>query len=241
MRCLLVIVGVFSANCAFGQPPAEQTAQQENQPSDATSSEPATEKPSPLLSPDSPEMNGRAPERFRVRMVTTKGEIILELRREWAPQGVDRFYNLVRAGYYDGVKFHRIRAGDWAQFGINGDPTISKLWRERTIPDDPFRQSNVRGTIAFAFAVKNGRTTQLFINLKDNSATHDPEPFVPIGRVIEGMDVADKLNAEYGERTGGGIRGGQQGPLFEGGNVYLEKNFPRLDAIKKATVVKPEN
>lgn len=236
MLYLVAMVSAVSARCAFGQPPAEQPAQQEEQLAGATGSQAATEKRSPLLAPDSPEMNRRAPDVFRVKFETTKGDMVLELRREWAPHGVDRFYNLVRAGYYDGVKFHRIRAGTWAQFGINGDPKISQLWRERTIPDDPFRQSNVRGTIAFAFAKKNGRTTQLFVNLKDNSATHDPEPFVPIGRVVEGMEVADKLYAEYGERAGGGIRGGQQGPLFEGGNAYLEKNFPRLDAIKKAKV-----
>src|SRR5262245_8314109 len=121
-----------------------------------------------------------APEKFCVRLETSKGDILLELHREWAPHGVDRFYELVTSKYYDGVKFHRVRAGTWAQFGINGDPQISKAWREKTIPDDPAGQSNVRGTIAFAFAVPNGRTTQLFINLRDNSATHDREPFVPI-------------------------------------------------------------
>jgi cyclophilin family peptidyl-prolyl cis-trans isomerase len=189
-----------------------------------------------LLRPEAPELNRRAPDVCRVKLETTKGEIVIELRREWAPIGVDRFWNLVRAGYYDGVKFHRIRAGNWAQFGINGEPKISQAWRNAKIKDDPFRESNVRGTVAFAFAEKDGRTTQLFINLRDNAATHDPEPFVPIGRVVEGMEVADKLNAEYGERAGGGIRGGQQGPLFEQGNAYLEQNFPRLDAIKKATV-----
>jgi homoserine O-acetyltransferase len=194
------------------------------------------ERPSPLLSPDSPEMNRRAPDVCKVKLETTKGDIIMEMRREWAPLGVDRFYNLVRAGYYDGVKFHRISAGNWAQFGINGEPKISQAWRKATIKDDPFRESNVRGTVAFAFAEKDGRTTQLFISLKDNSATHDAEPFVPIAKIIEGMDVADKLYAEYGERAGGGIRGGQQGPLFEQGNAYLEKNFPLLDAIKRATV-----
>jgi cyclophilin family peptidyl-prolyl cis-trans isomerase len=202
---------------------------------------PAAEQLSPLLSPDSPEMNRKAPDVCRVKLETTKGDIVMEMRREWAPIGVDRFYNLVRAGYYDGVKFHRIRDGYWAQFGINGEPKISQAWRNAKIKDDPFKESNVRGTVAFAFAEQDGRTTQLFINLRDNSSTHDPEPFVPIGKVVEGMDVADKLNAEYGERAGGGIRAGQQGPLFEQGNAYLEKNFPRLDAIKKATIIGDKN
>jgi homoserine O-acetyltransferase/O-succinyltransferase len=189
-----------------------------------------------LLKPDSPEMNRRAPDLFHVRIETSQGIMDLEIRREYAPHGVDRFYNLVRAGYYDGVYFSRVIKGRWAQFGINGDPKISKLWRTRPILDDPRRESNVRGTIAYAFAVTNGRTTQIFINLQDNSATHDREPFVPFGRIIEGLDVADALYSEYGESAGGGIRGGKQGPLFEEGNAYLKRNFPRLDYIKRAVV-----
>jgi len=193
--------------------------------------------PSRLLTPDAPEMNSRAPERFNVRLETSKGVILIEIHRDWAPNGVDRFYNLVRAGYYDQVRFYRVIKERWAQFGINGDPKISNVWRARTIPDDPRRESNVRGTVAFAFAVANGRTTQVFINLRDNSATHDAEPFAPFGKVIEGMDVANKLNAEYGETAGGGIRAGKQGPLFESGNAYLERDFPRLDYIIRASVV----
>jgi cyclophilin family peptidyl-prolyl cis-trans isomerase len=195
--------------------------------------------PSLLLTPDAPEMNRRAPERFNVRVETSKGVILIEVHRDWAPNGADRFYNLVRAGYYNQVRFHRVIEGRWAQFGINGDPKISNVWRARTIPDDPRRESNVRGTVAYAFAVANGRTTQVFINLRDNSATHDAEPFAPFGRVAEGMDVVDKLNAEYGESAGGGIRAGKQGPLFEGGVDYLKRNFPRLDYIVRATVVEP--
>ncbi len=184
-----------------------------------------------LLKPDAPEMQQHAPATFRVRLETNKGTIVLDARRAWAPHGADRFYNLVRAGYYDGNRFFRVIKDKWAQFGINGDPTISKLWRDRPIPDDPAGQSNVRGTVAFAFAVPNGRTTQVFINLRDNSATHDKEPFVPCARVIEGMQVADALNAEYGESAGSGIRSGKQGPLFEGGDAFLAREFPRLDYI----------
>jgi cyclophilin family peptidyl-prolyl cis-trans isomerase len=190
-----------------------------------------------LLKPDSPEMNRRAPDLFHVIIETSRGVIRLEIHRDWAPNGVDRFYNLVRAGYYDESRFFRIRKGTWVQFGINGDPKISNIWRQRTIPDDPRRQSNVRGTIAYAFAVPNGRTTQVFINMKDNSPTHDAEPFAPFGRVVEGMEVVDSLYAEYGESSGGGIRAGRQGPLFEEGNAYLRRNFPRLDSIATATVV----
>lgn len=184
------------------------------------------------------ELNRRAPDQFRVRLETSQGLILLEIHRDWAPHGADRFYSLVRQGYYDDSRFFRVITGRWAQFGIHGDPKISTRWRGRTFPDDPRRTSNVRGTIAFAFAVPNGRTTQVFINLKDNSESLDPQGFAPFGRVIEGIDVADALNAEYGESAGGGIRGGKQDPLFAGGNAYLDREFPRLDRILRARVVK---
>lgn len=190
-----------------------------------------------LLRPDAAGMNRRAPEVFDVRMETTKGEMVIEVHREWSPHGVDRFYNLVRAGYYDNSRFYRVIQGKWAQFGINGDPKISNVWRARTIPDDPWVVSNTRGTIAFAFAVPNGRTTQVFINLRDNSATHDGE-FVPFGKIVKGMEVADALNTEYGETAGSGIRSGKQQPLFEQGNAYLDRNFPHLDRIIRAKIVK---
>ena len=189
-----------------------------------------------LLQPDSPEMNKRAPDSARVRLETTKGVIRLEMKREWAPLGVDRFYNLVRNGYYDDTAIFRVRAGLWAQFGINGDPKVATVWRTRNIADDPRVLSNVRGTMAFAFKDPHGRTTQVFINLRDNSASHDKEPFAPIARVIEGMEVADAIYSEYGEQSGGGIRGGKQDPLFAGGNEYLKRTFPRLDYIVRATI-----
>jgi cyclophilin family peptidyl-prolyl cis-trans isomerase len=191
---------------------------------------------SPLLLPDSPEMNRRAPEVAHVRLETTRGIIRLEMRRAWAPHGVDRFYNLVSHGFYDRAPVFRVRAGMWAQFGINGDPKIAQLWRNRTIPDDPRVESNVRGTLAFAFKDPNGRTTQVFINLRDNSANHDKEPFVPIAKVIEGMEVADALYSGYGEQSGGGIRAGKQDPLFAGGTEFLKRQFPLLDYIVKATI-----
>ena len=189
-----------------------------------------------LRQPDNPEMNRRAPDVTHVRLETTRGIIRLEMRRAWSPHGVDRFYNLVRHGYYDNAAVFRIRVGLWAQFGINGDPKIAQLWRTKTIPDDPRVESNVRGTTAFAFKDPNGRTTQVFINLRDNSAMHDKEPFVPIAKVVRGMEVADALYSEYGETSGGGIRAGKQDPVFAGGNDYLKRNFPRLDYIVKATI-----
>ena len=178
-----------------------------------------------------------APDTFRVRLETTKGAIVIDCVRAWAPHGADRFYELVTSGYYDDSAFFRIRANTWTQFGINGTPKVSMAWRSKTIPDDPFREPNARGTVAFAFAVPNGRSTQVFINLADNRATHDQEPFVPFGRVTQGMDVADALYSEYGEASGSGIRAGKQAPLFGQGNAYLKKNFPKLDYIKTARIV----
>ena len=178
-----------------------------------------------------------APNEFKVRLDTTKGAIVIDVHRDWAPNGVDRFYELVTSGYYDDAAIFRIRKGTWAQFGIAADPTVARAWRTKTIPDDPSKGiSNKRGTIAYAFKDPNGRTTQVFINLKDNSSTHDKEPFVVFGEVIQGMDVADSLYADYGEAAGGGIRAGKQDSVFEGGNSYLKKNFPLLDYINKATV-----
>jgi cyclophilin family peptidyl-prolyl cis-trans isomerase len=191
-----------------------------------------------LLDPASPEMKRQAPAAFNVLLDTSKGPISIEVQREWSPNGVDRFYNLVRHGYYDGAKVFRIRAGFWAQFGIAADPRIATAWRSQNIPDDPRRLSNVRGTVAYAFRDPNGRTTQIFINLRDNSATHDGEPFVPFGRVTSGMEAADAWYSEYGEKAGGGIRGGRQDKLFEEGNAYLDREFPLLDVIRRATIVR---
>jgi len=192
---------------------------------------------SPLLNPDAPAMNATAPAAFKVKLETTKGDVMIEIERAWSPCGVDRFFNLVRAGYYNDMRITRVVAPKWAQFGINGDAKIAKLWRDRTIPDDPRVLSNERGTIAFAFAVPNGRATQVFINLRDNRETHDKEPFVPFGRIISGMDVVDAWYAGYDENAGSGIRSGKQGPIFDGGNAYLDREFPKLDSIRRATVI----
>jgi cyclophilin family peptidyl-prolyl cis-trans isomerase len=188
-----------------------------------------------LLNPAAPEFTAPAPARAVVRFDTTKGVVRIEVTRDWSPLGADRFINLVRYGYYDEARFFRVAVGRWVQFGINGDPEIAQAWRKATFPDDPFRQTNVRGTVAFAFAVPNGRTTQVFVNMRDNSETHDTEPFTPFGRVIEGMEIFDNVNAEHGEGPGG-IRAGRQGPFFEGGNTWLGQQFPRLDYIRRASV-----
>jgi cyclophilin family peptidyl-prolyl cis-trans isomerase len=192
-------------------------------PSDGRSAEPRDER--------------LALQRFSVRLDTTKGAIVIAVHRDWAPQGADRFYDLVTAGYFDGSRFFRVVKGQWAQFGINGDPAVSARWRGRTIADDPPLRSNVRGRVAFAFAVPDGRTTQVYISLRDNSY-QDAQGFVPFGEVVDGMDVADALNSEYGETSGGGIRAGKQQPLFVGGNAYLDREFPRLDRLLHAVVLR---
>ena len=180
-----------------------------------------------------------APPEYTVALDTSKGPIVIAVHRKWAPRGADRFYELVTTGYYDEARFFRIRKGTWAQFGIAADPKLAQSWRAKTILDDPFiGVANTRGSVAFAFKDPDARTTQVFINLKDNSATHDVEPFVVFGQVVQGMEVADALYAEYGESAGGGIRAGKQDPVFEGGNAYLKANFPLLDYIKTARIRK---
>ena len=174
---------------------------------------------------------------YRVQLDTTKGAIVLEVHRSWAPNGADRFRELVTSGYFDDTRFFRVVRGQWAQFGINGDPSTATRWRARTIPDDPpTGHSVVRGAVAFAFALPHGRTTQVYISLRDNSY-QDAQGFVPFGEVVSGMDVAEALNSEYGENAGGGIRAGKQQPLFDGGNAYLDREYPRLDRIIRARVI----
>jgi cyclophilin family peptidyl-prolyl cis-trans isomerase len=188
------------------------------------------------LQPLGAERQGSA-DSYRVRLETSRGAIVIAVHRDWAPKGADRFRELVTAQYFDNSRFFRVVKGQWAQFGINGDPAIAKQWRTRTIPDDPNRQSVTRGRVAFAFKDPGGRTTQVYISLRDNSY-QDVQGFAPFGEVVEGMDVADALNSEYGETSGGGIRAGKQDPLFDGGNRFLDREFPRLDRLLHAVVMR---
>jgi cyclophilin family peptidyl-prolyl cis-trans isomerase len=178
----------------------------------------------------------RAPATYKARFDTSKGTFVVEVHRDWAPNGADRFYNLVKNGFYDGVRFFRVLDGFMAQFGINGDPKVSAVWREARIQDDPARQSNKRGYITYAMAGPNTRTSQLFINFGDNSAL-DRQGFSPFGQVTSGMNVVDALYSGYGEGAPRG-RGPDQGRVQTEGNAYLAKNFPRLDFVKKATITK---
>jgi peptidyl-prolyl cis-trans isomerase A (cyclophilin A) len=178
--------------------------------------------------------NEPAPASYKVKFDTSKGVFVLQVTRAWAPKGADRFYNLVKSGFYDNVRFFRVISGFMVQFGINGDPTTMSKWREAQIQDDPVTQSNKRGFITFAMAGPNTRTSQVFINFADNSRL-DQSGFAPFGQVISGMNVVDALNAEYGEGAPRG-RGPDQGRLQREGNAYLAKDFPRMDFVKKATI-----
>ena len=178
-----------------------------------------------------------APATYKARFDTSKGPFVVEVQRDWAPNGADRFYNLVKNGFYDGVRFFRVIEGFMVQFGINGDPKVSAVWREARIPDDPVKQSNRRGFITYAMAGPNTRTSQVFINFGDNSAL-DRQGFAPFGQVIGGgMKVVDSLYNGYGEGAPRG-NGPDQGRLQMEGNAYLAKNFPRMDFVKKATIEK---
>ena len=181
-------------------------------------------------------LNEQAPPVYKARFETSKGVFVVEVHRDWAPNGADRFYNLVKNGFYDDTRFFRVVSGFMVQFGINGNPTIAAPWRAATIADDPVRQSNKRGYITFATAGPNSRTSQVFINFADNSGL-DRQGFSPFGQVISGMNVVDVLFSDYGEGAPSG-RGPEQGRIQREGNVYLKKEFPKLDYVKKATIEK---
>ncbi|MCW5979246.1 MAG: peptidylprolyl isomerase [Bryobacteraceae bacterium] len=173
-------------------------------------------------------MTEQAPETFMVNFDTTKGNIKIQVTRSWAPRGVDRFYNLVRSGFYDGCRFFRIVPNFVVQFGMPGDPKIGAAWRNANIPDDPVTKTNRKGALTFATSGPDSRTTQVFINLKAN-AFLDQQGFAPFGQIVEGMEVVESLYSGYGE-------GPDQGMIQQRGNEYLNSRFPNLDYIKKATI-----
>jgi peptidyl-prolyl cis-trans isomerase A (cyclophilin A) len=170
----------------------------------------------------------QAPPVYKARFDTTAGSFVVEVHRDWAPAGADRFYNHVKNGYYDNCRFFRVVSNFMVQFGINGDPALQRNWVNARIPDDPVKQGNKRSYITFATAGPNSRTTQVFINFADNSGL-DRQGFAPFGRVTSGMDVVDKIYSGYGEKP-------NQGMIQNEGNAYLEKSFPKLDYVKKATI-----
>lgn len=224
---LLLIAVPFSCRGAFDQRPAKGRA------SSAKSSAECTRA---LRNPADAVWTTPAPAVYRAKIETTKGDFVLEVTRSLAPRGADRFYHLVECGFYNNSRFYRVIAGRFVQFGIAGDPAIAPVWRDAQFPDDSVRASNVRGTFAFAMTGPNARTTQIYINTGDQSRL-DAMGFAPFGKVVEGMDVVDRLYSGYGEHSGGGMRAGHQGKLFEEGNAYLDREYPLLDKLIRATVI----
>jgi peptidyl-prolyl cis-trans isomerase A (cyclophilin A) len=211
---------------------------------------PATKAPakvpakSPVAGPSQrllhPELaKARAPELYRVKFTTTKGDFVVEVNRADAPLGADRFYNLVRIGYFTNVSFFRALSS-LVQFGLSPYPAVSKAWSTAPIHDDPVKLHNVAGAVTFAMAGPNTRTTQLFVNLSDGNVQYDSQNFAPIGKVTEGMDVVKGLYNGYGDMAEMGGRGPSQQLTTSDGKAYLDKNFPLLDSIKSATVIFPE-
>ena len=205
----LTVAAVFLAVAALAQGGAEGSKEKLKTPSALTEQAPAT---------------------YKAKFDTSKGPFVIEVHRAWAPKGADRFYNLVKNGFFDDTRFFRVVPDFMVQFGIHGDPAIQKNWANANIQDDPKNQSNKKGFVTFATRGANTRTTQIFINFKDNGFL-DSQGFTPFGQVVTGMDVVEKINSQYGEKP-------NQGSIQSEGNAYLNKDFPKLDFVKKATIEK---
>jgi cyclophilin family peptidyl-prolyl cis-trans isomerase len=177
----------------------------------------------------------KVPDVYRVKFDTSKGPFVIEVHREWAPFGADRFYEVVKSGFYNNARFFRVLKGFIVQWGISGDPDLNAKWINMTIPDDPVKQPNTSGMVTFAKGGPASRTTQVFINLADNSSQLDAMGFAPFGRVVEGMNVVYQLYGGYGEGAPQGA-GPDQNMIQARGNQYLEEHYPRLDFIKTATI-----
>ena len=188
--------------------------------------------PAVMMDPTGEQATQTAPDEFKVRFETSAGTFVIDVTRDWSPRGADRFYSLIRIGFYDDQRFFRVLPNFVVQWGMSGNPEVSTAWQTARIKDDPVKESNVPGTITFAKAGANSRTTQLFINLGDNSASLDGQGFAPFGRVVEGMEVVGSFNAEYGSTPST-----NQSTIAERGNEFLNKNFPNLDYIVTAKIV----
>lgn len=212
--CLLLALGCTS------QRDNREAAQNDNPPVRSASIEPTG-----TVQADTED--SKAP--FNVEFKTTQGDFVVRVEPSWAPRGAARFRALVEAGFYDGCRFFRVVPDFMVQWGINGDPKTQRIWRDRNIPDDPRRESNTKGRITFANSGPNTRSTQVFINYKDNSFL-DSQGFAPFGEVIKGLAVVESINAEYKEEP-------NQGLIQEQGNAYLNREFPNLDFIRSATII----
>ncbi len=224
---LLATLCTLASPALFAQPAKEVPAKMPAQAASKGSFDPALLHPATL--------RAKAPAEYEVKFVTTAGDFTIKVTRAWAPNGADRFYNLVRHHFYDGASFFRVLPGFMAQFGMSAYPEVSRAWAEANIKDDPVTQSNHRGYISFAMAGPNTRTTQVFINY-GNNASLDKSGFSPFGMVTDGMKVVDKLYSGYGEGAPSG-HGPSQSMIGNRGRAYLEKGFPKLDSIKTATLV----
>jgi peptidyl-prolyl cis-trans isomerase A (cyclophilin A) len=193
-----------------------------------------------LLVPGSDKNSMTAPDSFKVRFETTKGNFVIQVHRNWAPSGADRFYYLTKNGFYDDTRFFRTVENFMVQFGLSGDPKLSGVWRDKYIYDDTAKQSNKRGFVTYAKGGANTRTTQLFINYRDNGQNLDSQGFAPFGQVVEGMEVVDQLYKGYGDAPPRGA-GPDQTRIRNEGNAYLDREFPKLDKITKTAVIEESN
>lgn len=225
MKSLLPILPLCAALLA----PVTSPAQASTQPKPAVHRPAAASSSTSLLHPAL--LTAKAPADFKVRFTTTGGDFVVEVHRDWAPLGADRFYNLVRHGFFTNASFFRVVPNFVVQFGLNASPAVNKVWEDAKIQDDPVKETNSRGRLVFATAGPGTRTTQLFINFADNGRL-DGMGFAPFGEVVEGMDVVDKIYPGYGEQP-------SQDLITSQGDAYISKNFPKIDKIKFAHVVPP--
>ncbi|MDR3727171.1 MAG: peptidylprolyl isomerase [Terracidiphilus sp.] len=223
MRVLATVLVLCASLLVHAQTPAPKRAPSK---SSAPHSAAASAHPS-LLNPAS--LNAKAPAVYKAQFTTNIGSFVVEVHRDWAPLGADRFYNLVRNGYFTNAAFFRVVRGFIVQFGLSANPAVNKVWHTATIPDDRVTQNNKRGTLVFASAGPNTRTTQMFINTVDNTNL-DRQGFAPFGTVVQGMDVVDKIFPGYRDTP-------RQDLITTQGDAYLKANFPDIDRIKIARIV----
>ncbi len=226
MKAIATVIVLSAGLLVHAQAPASKSAPAKSSPARTGAAHAAGPRPS-LLNPAT--LKAKAPAIFKASFTTTAGDFVVEVHRDWAPLGADRFYNLVRNGYFTNAAFFRVVPGFVVQFGLNASPAVNNVWEHATIQDDPVTQSNKRGSLVFATAGPNTRTTQLFINFADNSRL-DGMGFAPFGNVVDGMDVVDKIYPGYRESP-------SQDQITNQGDAYLKANFPKIDRIKLARIV----
>ena len=239
IRCITTLCLALALGCSEGrgssgpeEPATDKatTPQEKGKDADSPKKPDASDDTNPLLNPESPKLNEKAPDSYKAKFEMSRGDVIIEVTRDSAPRGADRFYNLVKNGFFDDQRFFRVVPGFIVQWGIHGDPKVSAIWREADFTDDPVKWSNLRGTITFATSGPNSRTTQMFINFGNNRGL-DRQGFSPFGKVIKGMEHVDAIYSGYAQRP-------DQGRIQAQGNEYLKKEFPKLDFIKKTSILK---